>query len=56
MPVAPRAAVDELASQVDEIVVLVVPEHFGAVGEWYDDFRPTTDAEVVALLHGDRDD
>ncbi len=55
VPVAPRAAVDELASQVDEIVVLVVPERFGAVGEWYDDFRPTTDAEVVALLRGDRD-
>ncbi len=55
VPVAPRAAVDELASQVDDIVVLVVPEHFGAVGEWYDDFSPTTDAEVVALLRGDRD-
>ena len=55
VPVAPRAAVDELASQVDEVVAIFVPPHFGAVGEWYDDFSSTTDAEVVALLRGDRD-
>ncbi len=56
VPVAPRAAIDALADQVDEVVAVLVPDRFGAVGEWYDDFRPTTDAEVVSLLrsrHGD---
>jgi predicted phosphoribosyltransferase len=32
---------------------LVVADHFGSVGEWYDDFSATTDSEVVALLRGD---
>ncbi len=56
VPVAPQAAIDALAPRVDEVVALVVPAHFGAVGEWYDDFRPTTDEEVVALLRRGRDD
>ena len=50
VPVAPKAAVDALADQVEEVVALLVPDRFGAVGEWYDDFRPTTDEEVVSLL------
>ncbi len=50
VPVAPRVATDALRAEVDEVVVIVVPDRFGAVGEWYDDFNPTTDAEVVALL------
>ena len=29
---------------------VAVPEPFDAVGEWYDDFSPTSDDEVVELL------
>ena len=54
VPVAPRVAIDALRAEVDEVVVVVVPDRFGAVGEWYDDFSPTTDAEVVALLRRGR--
>ena len=43
-------ATEALRAEVDEVIVIVVPHRFGAVGEWYDDFSPTTDAEVVALL------
>ena len=50
VPVAPRGAIDALQAEVEEVVAVVVPERFGAVGEWYDDFSATTDAEVVALL------
>ena len=50
VPVAPGAAIDALRAEVDEVIAVVVPDRFGAVGEWYDDFSPTTDAEVVALL------
>jgi putative phosphoribosyl transferase len=54
VPVAPRAAIDALRAEVDDVVAVVVPERFGAVGEWYDDFSATTDAEVVALLRRGR--
>jgi len=40
----------ELASDADEIVCLVTPPDFVAVGRFYWDFRQTTDDEVVALL------
>jgi putative phosphoribosyl transferase len=49
-PVAPRRTVTALRSVCDELVCVEQPEHFFAVGEWYDDFSPTTDDEVVALL------
>ena len=53
VPVAPRASLDSFARRVDAVVSVVVTDHFGSVGEWYDDFSATTDAEVVALLRGD---
>jgi putative phosphoribosyl transferase len=49
----PVAAVPTCAAfrrEVDEIVCLLTPEPFLAVGHWYDDFSPTTDEEVHALL------
>lgn len=52
VPVAADAAVRELRRQVEEIVVVSVPEHFHSVGEWFRDFRPTSDDEVLALLDG----
>jgi putative phosphoribosyl transferase len=50
VPVAPNAAVSALLEACDEVVCVVRPERFFAVGEWYDDFSPTSDAEVVELL------
>jgi predicted phosphoribosyltransferase len=35
---------------VDEFVALVVPHEFRAVGQWYENFSQTTDAEVTQLL------
>jgi putative phosphoribosyl transferase len=49
-PVAPPAAVHELRNAADEVVVLETPEHFFAIGQWYDDFRQTPDREVTDLL------
>ena len=55
VPVAPRVALESMRAEVDEVVAWSsVPDRFGAVGEWYDDFSPTTDAEVVALLRRGR--
>ena len=35
---------------VDELIALMQPEEFAAVGQWYEDFGQTTDAEVTELL------
>ena len=50
VPVAPEAALDALRPEVDELVCLEAPKVFGAVGEFYDDFRQTDDETVIALL------
>jgi predicted phosphoribosyltransferase len=50
VPVAPRDSIEALAPEADDIVCLVTPEPFFAVGSHYSDFRQTTDAEVVDLL------
>lgn len=50
---APIAALDScqaLITEIDELVVLMVPDDFRAVGQWYEDFTQTTDAEVTRLL------
>ena len=33
-----------------------MPEHFRAVGLWYEVFDQTTDEEVLSLLEADRDE
>jgi putative phosphoribosyl transferase len=55
VPVAARQTCEELARHVDAIVCARTPDPFYAVGLWYDDFSQTTDAEVRALLAGDRE-
>lgn len=39
-----------LEKEVDEVICLLVPRHFYAVGEWYQDFSQTSDEEVMTLL------
>lgn len=50
VPVASARACAELGDEVDEIVCAEKPADFAAVGEWYQDFSQTTDAEVRELL------
>ena len=50
VPVAPAETIAALAAEVDEIVCLSTPDPFGAIGQFYADFRQIDDAEVVALL------
>ena len=50
VPVAPRDTVAALQSECDDVVAVASPEQFYAVGEWYDDFSPTSDIDVVELL------
>ena len=53
VPVGAPSTCSELSKDADEVVCLRSPEPFVAVGLWYRDFTPTSDAEVRALLDGD---
>ncbi len=49
-PVGSPHAVRMLGNVADEVVCLHAPAWFRAVGQFYEDFSPTTDEEVVRLL------
>ncbi|MFF4052429.1 phosphoribosyltransferase [Streptomyces chartreusis] len=53
VPVCAPEAAEELRREVDEFVCLHEPRLFSAVGEWYEDFRQLTDADVLEALRGD---
>ena len=46
--------IDARALDADEIVYVEMPARFTSVGAHYQDFRPTTDEQVVRLLDGGR--
>jgi putative phosphoribosyl transferase len=49
-PVCSPDTARALREEVDELVFLETPRWFSAVGQYYIDFRPTSDGEVTALL------
>jgi putative phosphoribosyl transferase len=50
VPVAAPDACQRLRAFADEVVAVVTPMPFWAVGAWYGDFRQITDEEVVETL------
>ena len=59
--VAPEETCDTLESEVDELVCLLKPAPFWAVGVWFAEFSPVSDEEVRTLMakagaYVDRDD
>jgi len=50
VPVGAPETCDALRTEADEVVCLMTPDTFRAVGMWYDDFHQTTDDEVRAHL------
>ena len=50
VPTAAPPVRDDLARRADEVVCVIAPEPFGAVGFWYEDFAQTTDDEIRTLL------
>jgi len=50
VPAAAPDTCEVLRAEVDELVCLMTPEPFEAVGLWYEDFSQTDDAEVRHLL------
>lgn len=50
VPVGARQAVTALGGVADEVACPLVPRRFDAVGQFYQDFRQVSDAEVRGLL------
>jgi len=49
-PVAAPERLWPIHRQADEVICLLKPVRFGAVGQFYDDFRPVDDETVLSLL------
>jgi putative phosphoribosyl transferase len=49
-PIAPPGWIERMGDAADDYVCLDTPAPFSAIGQFYADFSPTTDDEVVASL------
>lgn len=50
VPTGAASTCEQLRQEVDEVVCVIMPEVFYAVGLWYQDFSQTTDEQVRDLL------
>jgi len=50
VPVAPPETIESLRADLDDVVCLMTPAFFRAVGQFYVDFGQTSDEEVIRLL------
>lgn len=50
VPVASKEALEKVTDEVEKKVVLEIPSYFQAVGQFYRQFLPVSDKEVVELL------
>jgi predicted phosphoribosyltransferase len=48
--VAPPDTLERIREEVDEVICLMTPESFYAVGQFFEDFSEVTDANVVTAL------
>jgi putative phosphoribosyl transferase len=51
VPVGPAESMESLRADADDVLVVVTPDYFGAVGSFYGDFAPVGDDEVRRLLN-----
>jgi putative phosphoribosyl transferase len=49
-PVASPESVEALTQEADQVVTILIPPHFQAVGAWYEAFPQVTAGDVRALL------
>jgi putative phosphoribosyl transferase len=55
VPVAASETIEKLRREVDEIVVLYIPNWFAAIGCFYRDFDQVSDQQVIALMNSVND-
>jgi putative phosphoribosyl transferase len=51
IPVGPLDTVEELRREADEVICLMTPEPFYAIGQFYRSFEQTSDEEVIQILN-----
>jgi predicted phosphoribosyltransferase len=50
VPVAPPDRLNAVRRRCDEVVCLLAPQEFWAIAQFYEDFRPVEDEQVVEIL------
>ena len=50
VPVSPPDTLEKIQELVDDVACIFAPSYFQAVGQFYEDFTPTEDDEVIELL------
>jgi putative phosphoribosyl transferase len=50
VPTSARSSYAQLKREADEVLALMTPKSFHAVGQWYENFSQTSDEEVSRLL------
>ncbi|MCP8315920.1 MAG: phosphoribosyltransferase [archaeon] len=51
IPVGPPETIEELRREADEVICLMTPEPFFAIGQFYKSFEQTSDEEVIDILN-----
>jgi putative phosphoribosyl transferase len=51
VPVAPPQSVEILKEEADAIEIIASPSDFNAVGEFYENFDPITDEQIIDIMH-----
>ncbi len=50
VPVGPADTVAQIAKEADEMVCLLIPEYFFAIGQFYESFAQVEDEEAIRIL------
>lgn len=51
VPVASQEALEQVKETCEQLIILHTPEYFQAVGQFYQEFEPVSDSEVVQYLN-----
>ena len=54
VPVAPQETIKEMKKICDEVICLLIPDFFDAVGSFYHNFNQVTDEEVINFINKSR--
>jgi putative phosphoribosyl transferase len=50
LPVAPKPTLKLLRQECDSVEAVITPSNFHSVGQYYEDFNPVTDVQVMDII------
>jgi putative phosphoribosyl transferase len=50
VPVAPPQSVEILDQEADSVIVMITPRDFSSVGQFYEEFHPVSDVQVMQVM------